>query len=497
MTGAYSLLQKRFARLSELEGALAVLHWDQATQMPPGGAPARGRQIAELSVIAHEMLISNEITDLLSQAQDDTAGLDPWQSANLAEMTRASRHARALPGDLVGRLEVAKSGCEMAWRGAREAADFSLVASDLEALFELVRESAAILGAALGLSPYDALLDCHDPGLRMAAIEPLFAALETELPELLGQAIERQKVQTTLPLAGPFPLDAQEAFGRDIMARLGFDFARGRLDVSDHPFTGGIPDDSRITTRYDVDEFTSGLMGIIHETGHALYEQGLPARWRGQPVGGARGMVMHESQSLLMEMQIGRSPQFVQFMAPLLGKAYGANGPAWDAENLARIWTRVAPGLIRVDADEITYPLHVAMRMRLEQAMINGELAIPDLPGAWNDAVHANLGLRVPDDAQGCLHDIHWYFGAVGYFPTYTLGALAAAQIAAHLRTTQPDLMAGVAQGKIQPLLEWLRANIHEVASRYQTDELMTRATGAALSADAFLAHLQARYLVD
>ena len=497
MTSAYHLLETRFARLSQLHDVLGVLHWDQATQMPPGGATARGGQIAELSVIAHEMLVASELDDLLGKAEGEVANLDPWQGANLREMRRAWRNANALPAELVARLEVAKSKCEMAWRAAREAADFSLVAEELAVLFAAVGQSAQVLGAELDLSPYDALLDSHDPGLRLAAIEPLFATLEAELPALLGQAIEKQMSHPTLSLTGPFALDAQEAFGRDIMARLGFDFARGRLDISHHPFTGGIPDDSRITTRYDVDDFASGLMGIIHETGHALYEQGLPGKWRGQPVGTSRGMVVHESQSLLMEMQVARSAEFVGFMAPLLRKAYGGKGTAWEADNLARTWTRVAPGYIRVDADEITYPLHVAFRMRLEKAIIAGDLAVADLPGAWNDAMQSSLGLTPPDDASGCLQDIHWYFGAVGYFPTYTLGALGAAQIAAHLRATAPHLLEGVATGEIQPLLEWLRSNIHGAASRYSTGDLFTRATGQPLGPEAFLAHLKARYLAD
>ncbi|MHA1524100.1 MAG: carboxypeptidase M32 [Alphaproteobacteria bacterium] len=493
MTNAYNLLEARFARVSRLHDVLGVLHWDQATQMPAGGAVARGGQISELSVIAHEMLVASELGDLLSQAEEEAASLDPWQSANLREMRRACRHARALPPELVARLEEAKSTCEMAWRTARAEADFGQVSGELDGLFNLVRESAIVLGQTLGLSPYDALLDSHDPGLRLSEIEPLFATLEAALPALLDQALELQKSRKVLPLTGPFPLDAQEAFGRDIMARLGFDFERGRLDISHHPFTGGIPDDSRITTRYDVDDFASGLMGIIHETGHALYEQGLPGKWRGQPVGTARGMVVHESQSLLMEMQVGRSAQFVGFMAPLLRKAYDGKGQAWGAENLARIWTRVAPGFIRVDADEITYPLHVAMRMRLEMAIIAGDLAVADLPGAWSDAMQTALKITPPNDAQGCLQDIHWYFGAVGYFPTYTLGALGAAQIAAHLHDTLPHLLAGVATGDIKPLLDWLRSNIHEAASRYQTGELFTRATGQPLGAAAFLTHLKAR----
>ncbi|MBL8706893.1 MAG: carboxypeptidase M32, partial [Rhodospirillales bacterium] len=300
-----------------------------------------------------------------------------------------------------------------------------------------------------------------------------------------------------VPLPGPFPADKQRALGRRLMESIGFDFAHGRLDESAHPFTGGIPDDVRITTRYDEEDFTRGLMGVLHETGHALYERGLPARWRLQPVGDARGMALHESQSLLMEMQACRSRAFVTFAAPLMRAAFEGIGPAWDAENVYRIYTRVEPGFIRVDADEVTYPAHVILRYRLEKAMIAGELDLADLPGAWNEGMKSLLGIVPPDDRLGCLQDIHWPDGAWGYFPTYTLGAMAAAQLFAAAKQAVPGLVEDIARGDFQPLMAWLVQNVHGQGSRGTTDEILAAATGAPLGDAAFRAHLQARYIDD
>ncbi len=308
--------------------------------------------------------------------------------------------------------------------------------------------------------------------------------------------LERQRARPApLPLDGPFDVAAQRALGVKLMAALGFEFAHGRLDVSHHPFCGGTPDDVRITTRFDPADFTSSLMAVLHETGHALYERGLPAAWRHQPVGGARGMSLHESQSLLIEMQACRSRAFAEFAAPLARAAFGGAGPAWDADNLHRLSTRVVPGLIRVDADEVTYPAHVILRYRLERALLAGELDLADLPGAWRDGMRSLLGIAPDDDKDGCLQDIHWPSGAWGYFPTYTLGAMTAAQLFAAARTQLPGLIKDLARGDFSQLLGWLRANVHGHGSRYSAAELLTRATGAPLGVAAFKRHLEARYL--
>ena len=427
---AYLQLEAENKRIDAVGGALSVLHWDRAVMMPPGGADARADQMAALQLIVHEMLTAPARADLIAEARARAGALDDWQEANLREMERALVRARARPARLVEALARARAQTEMAWRSARAADDFAAVEPKLAALLALVREEAGVLGEALGLDPYDALLDAYDPGLRADDFLALFDTLSRELPPLIEDVMERQANEgPPLPLSGPFAVALQEQLGRALMAALGFDFAHGRLDVSHHPFTGGVPEDTRITTRYRDDDFIQALMAVIHETGHALYERGLPAHWRGQPVGRARGMVLHESQSLLFEMQAARSPAFVNALASMAARTFGGDGPEWQAENLMRHYHRVAREPIRVDADEVTYPLHVIQRTRLERAMIAGDLAVADLPDAWNEAMRKLLGVAPRNDAEGCLQDIHWYSGAFGYFPTYTLGALAAAQL--------------------------------------------------------------------
>ncbi|MCH7693977.1 MAG: carboxypeptidase M32, partial [Proteobacteria bacterium] len=473
----------------------AVLHWDWATMMPRGGAEARSDQLAALKAVQHGILTDPETGDLL-QAADAEGGLDPWPAANLREMRRMWVHATALSEDLVHALSKACSACETAWRTARADSDFASVLGHLETLLALVREVAAAKSGTLGVSPYDALLDEYEPDGRSDEIDAVFRELEDFLPQFLGEVMEHQARGPAVAVPeGPFPVDRQRALAVRLMEALGFDFDHGRLDVSLHPFCGGTVDDVRITTRYDESDFTSSLMGVLHETGHALYERGLPAAWRGQPAGLARGMGLHESQSLLIEMQVCRSHGFLTFAAPLMAEAFGAAGPAWETDNLYRLYTRVEPSLIRVDADEVTYPAHVILRYRLETAMIAGDLRAADLPGAWNDAMGDLLGLTPDNDADGCLQDQHWYDGAWGYFPTYTLGAIAAAQLFDTARKADSAIGPGIARGDFKPLLAWLTDNVHAKGSLLSTHDLLVQATGRPLDAGAFKAHLKQRYL--
>ncbi|MEE9290590.1 MAG: carboxypeptidase M32 [Alphaproteobacteria bacterium] len=491
----YQELESRFERLSKIGEAAGILQWDMATNMPMGGGVARAGQLSVLKVLGHEILCDPALADFLDAAEADR-GLDPWQQANLAEMGRRRARAVAVDADLVRRLSEAGSACELLWRAAKDKADFAMITPALTQMRDLVAERAVALGDALGLDPYDALLDGFEPGGRAAAIAPVFDDLALFLPGFTDDVLARQEaVGPPLDLPGPFAIDAQRKLCRSMMEVVGFDFTHGRLDESHHPFCGGVPEDIRITTRYSGDDFMPGLMGVLHETGHALYEQGLPVDWRHQPVGAARGMALHESQSLMIEMQACRSAEFIAFAAPRMREAFGASGPAWEVDNIHRHYTRVARGFIRVDADEVTYPTHVIMRFRLERAMLAGDLAVKELPGAWAEETRALLGLTPADDAEGCLQDIHWYDGAWGYFPTYTLGALAAAQLFAAATEARPGIADGLAAGDFTPLVGWLRENVHQKASLMTTDELMADATGSPLNAEAFKAHLRARYL--
>ena len=496
---AYTALESRFRRLNALREAAGVLHWDMSTLMPLGGAEARTEQLAALQVTCHELLTGAETAEHFAAAETEArvpGALDPWRRANLREMRREWRHATALEADLVEALAKATMRCEMIWREARPAADFATVRPALQQVLDLTRRAAEAKGEALGLAPYDALLDAYQPGVSGARVAEVFADYAAFLPDFL-EAVRTRQAARPAPLRpeGPFSAAAQEALGRRLMEVVGFDFGHGRLDVSIHPFCGGVPDDVRITTRYDEADFASALMAVLHETGHAMYERGLPADWRLQPVGQARGMAVHESQSLLVEMQACRSAAFIGFLAPLAAEAFGGAGPNWGPDNLLALATRVEPGFVRVDADEVTYPAHVILRTRLEQALLAGDLALAELPGAWNGGMKALLGIVPPDDRLGCLQDIHWYDGAWGYFPTYTLGAMTAAQLYAAALAAVPEIPDALGRGDFAPLMAWLRAQVHAKGSLLSAEALVQEATGKPLDPEVFKEHLRARYL--
>ncbi len=491
---AYSALEGQYGRIGKVGQAIGFLQWDQAAMMPKGGAAGRAEEMATLHLISHELRVDQRIGEWLDAVTEGE--LDSWQRANVREMRRAYRHATAVPADLVEAASLAGSRCEMVWRDARKADDFDALAPHLTEVVRLARLRAKAKSEAFGVSPYDALLDQFEPDTTSADIDRLFGELEAFLPALIDEVIEHQRAhQPFVWPKGPFPIPQQRALGLKLMGVLGFDFEHGRLDVSAHPFCGGSPDDVRITTRYGEDDFTQSLMGVIHETGHALYERGLPAQWRYQPVGTARSMGIHESQSLLMEMQACRSREFLEFVTPLLQETFGGEGPAWEQENLYRLYTRVERGLIRVDADEVTYPAHVILRYRLEKALLAGELEVVDLPGAWNEGMQTLVGITPPTHRDGCMQDIHWMDGTFGYFPTYTLGAMTAAQLFESATLANPEILPSIAQGDFGPLVAWLRTTIHGEGRHLSTGDLVTKATGKPLDVAVFKRHLEGRYL--
>ncbi|MGE0735330.1 MAG: carboxypeptidase M32 [Alphaproteobacteria bacterium] len=496
MNAAYKQLERRFARLARVRDAQGILHWDRSVIMPAGGAESRAEQIATLDVICHELITDPAVGDLIAAAVGEPLG--DWERANLREMRRDWIHATAVDAALVEAKSRACSACEMVWREARPKADFAMVLPHLDEVLRLTIEAGKAKAAKFGTSVYDALLDQFEPEGRAAHIDPVFADYADFLPDFLDDVLAQQaREPAVVKPQGPFTVERQRELGLRIMQILGFDFHHGRLDVSLHPFSGGASDDLRITTRYNEADFTVSLMGTIHETGHALYEQHLPKAWRHQPVGASRGMVIHESQSLLMEMQASRSREFLSFAAPLMRDAFDGQvgDAAWQPENLFRLYTQVARSFIRTDADEVTYPAHVILRYRLERALIAGDLALRDLPGAWNDGLKQLLGIVPPDDRLGCLQDIHWYDGAFGYFPTYTLGAMAAAQLFDAAKRETQDLPTKIARGDFKPLVDWLAENVHGQACYLSTRDLLTAATGKPLDPAIFKAHLKARYL--
>ncbi len=495
MTSGYATLTDRFARIATVGEASAILGWDAATMMPAGGGAARGDQLAVLAGIAHAMLTAPETGEALAKAEA-TPPEDAWQGANLRLMRHSYTRATALPADLVEATARANSACEKVWREARKASDFAMVRDKLAEVVGLARQAAQALSPVLGLSPYDSLMDGYQRGVTAADVEPVFDAYEAFLRDALPRAEEIQAAKPApIRPAGPFSADRQEVLCRELSKAAGLDYDHARLDRSAHPFCGGIPSDIRITTRYNEDDFTQALMGVLHETGHALYERHLPHDYARQPVGEAAGMAAHESQSLIVEMQACRSDAYLAWLGPKLQATFGGEAAAYAPDNLAGIWRRIERGFIRVEADEMTYPAHVILRFRLERALIAGDLAVADLPGAWNDGLHALLGITPPNDARGCLQDIHWYDGGFGYFPSYTLGAMAAAQLMAAARRAVPDLDGELARGNLGALQSWLATHVHGQGSRLGFNDLLAAATGKKLDPSDFTAHLTSRYL--
>src|ERR1700687_1293290 len=479
----YEQLEQEFRRLHAFRGALSLLRWDAAVMMPRGSADVRGEQLAALETEHHALLTTPKVARRLERAEAGSSQLEDWPLANLREMRRQRDHAIATPPSLIARLAKATARAEVFWVEARKANDFKIFAPHLEEVVHLVRDKAALLGQARGLAPYDALVDAFTPGISTADIDTIFKALSRKLPGLINQAIEVQADRAPIPLVGKFSVSRQRSLAMDVLKALGFPFDRGRLDESEHPFTEGVPGDIRVTTRFDPDDIFSGLLGALHETGHAMYDLGLPQDWRDQPVGRDRGMALEESQSLLIEMMVCRSRPFVRYVQPLLVKHFGASGPEWGVENVYGHLTRGRRGSIRVEADELTYPLHIMLRYELEKQLLSGELAVRDLAEAWSAGMEQRLGIRPSNDVEGCLQDIHWAVGSFGYFPSYALGAVIAAQLYESLRAEVQGLDEQLARGEFSGLLGWLRTNVHGLGAKVPVQDLLKGATGKPLSA--------------
>jgi carboxypeptidase Taq len=492
---AYDSLESVFARLAGIEDALGILHWDTEAMMPNGAAHCRSQAIATLRGMAHDLLCDAKISDLLVEAEREKATFNRWEESNLREMRRIYAQEVAVSRDLLEANSEAVLEATIAWREARENSEFELLEAPLARVVDFQRAIGEARGQGSGLAAYDALLDGFNPGLRRDSIDPIFTQLKAALPVLIEQAVATQiHLPAVQPLPGPFPVQIQRKLGEELLRTIGYDFARGRIDSSQQPFCGGAADDVRITANYNEDNFLSSLQALFHESGHALYEQGRPREYLRQPVGKARGLTLHESQALLMELQACSTHEFVSYMAPLARAAFGGNGPAWSDENIYHTITKVEPSLIRMDADEVTYVLHAIIRYDLEESMISGDLPVADLPGAYNDAIRSTLDIDVPNDRMGCLQDIHWSAGLWGYFPSYVLGAIAAAQLFDAACKARPDTLNALSEGNFAPLRDWLRTNIHSKGCLLQTDELIVTATGRALTAGPYLSYLRARY---
>jgi carboxypeptidase Taq len=492
---AYAELIRRVKAVSLLHSCSSLLHWDQQTYMPPRGSAHRAEQLALIAGLAHDRFTAPEIGELLSEAAQAGAATEPRSPAavNIREIRRTYERATRVPSALVEELARTSALAQDVWVQARKASDFEQFRPWLEKLLTLKREEAQALGQ--GGPPYDALLDEYEPGETAQHLTQVFTELRSALVDLVGRIGESGRRPDLSILHRVYPIAAQETFGKAVVTAFGFDFQAGRVDVTTHPFCSGIgPGDTRLTTRYNPEHFGDAFFSILHEAGHGLYDQGLNAEHHGTPMGEAVSLGIHESQSRLWENFVGRSRAFWEYWLP---RAQGTFPDALAGVNLdAFVFAinDVRPSFIRVDADEATYNLHVLLRFELEQALIAGDLSAADLPGAWAERMRHLLGLTPPDDAHGCLQDIHWSGGGFGYFPTYTLGNLYAAQLFTKVRAELGDLDEQFRRGEFLPLKEWLNRKIHREGQRYRAADLVGAVTGEPLNPRYLLQHLTQKF---
>jgi carboxypeptidase Taq len=488
-------LKARLADVHHLRAAMGLLGWDQQTGMPPGGAAGRAAQLATLSRIAHEIFTAAETARLLAAAEREGLDLDPESddAALLRVARRDFERESRLPADLVAETAQVTTLAFEAWRQARAAADFGRFAPWLERIVELNRRRADALGWRG--HPYDALLDPFEPGMTTAELQAIFGELRAALVPLVAAiAAQAERIDDRV-LRRDYDESRQEAFCREVAGRLGYDFGRGRLDRSVHPFTQGMGrGDVRITTRTERRWLPAALFGTLHETGHALYEQGTAESLENTLLDEGASLGVHESQSRLWENLVGRSRAFWEYYFPRLAAIFPEALGGVDPEEFYRAVNRVQPSLIRVEADEVTYNLHVILRFEMELGLLEGTIAVADAPAAWNRKSEELLGLSPPDDAQGILQDVHWSGGAIGYFPTYTLGNLMAVQLFDRAVAERPAIPGEIRRGEFGGLRGWLERQIHRHGRKHLPAELLRRATGAPLQTGPFLAYLRSKY---
>jgi carboxypeptidase Taq len=489
---AYEAFLQRVQDIHRLGALQGHLGWDQEVLMPSKGASARGEMMAWLAGQRHQQLTDERLGELITELEN--ASLDDDQRANVREMRRMHDQAIRLPKTFVETFAQARSEALVAWQQARTDSDFEAFKPSLEHLLALTREKINLLGVKT--TPYDVLLDEYEVGMTVEDYDPLFAGLKQRLVPLLQAITKSQSTSPdpVLPETLRFPVEAQKAFCEAVSANMGFDFEAGRMDASTHPFSAGLwPGDTRFTTRFDERDPFSCLYAVMHETGHALYEQGLAHEHRFTPRGGAVSLGVHESQSRFWENQIGRTSAFWKVALPWFKDAF-PDAPSWDERALNQIANRVEKGFIRVEADEVTYNLHVMIRYEIEKQLFNGDLSVDDLPAAWNGMFKDWFDIEVPEDRLGCLQDIHWSMGAFGYFPTYTLGNLYAAQLLEAMARDLGDIDTLVQSGDWTPMLDWLGPRIHQRGSQVTPSQLIEDATGSPPSPEPFLRYVEQKY---
>jgi carboxypeptidase Taq len=492
---AYEELIRRIKDFKLLESCGAILGWDERTYMPREGSAHRAEQMALVARLCHGMLTAPEVGSLLSEVESSALARDAEAApaVNVREIRRAYDRAAKLPQELVEELARTTTRAQQVWQEARQRDDFAAFRPWLEKIVRLKRQEADCIGYKE--SPYDALLDEYEPGATTAEITRVFAALREGLVPLVAAIGVSGKRPRHEILEREYPVDRQKVFSQEAAAAIGFDFTAGRLDVTTHPFCSGIgPGDCRLTTRYNPRHFNEAFFGTLHEAGHGIYEQGLAHEHFGTPLGSAVSLGIHESQSRLWENQVGRGRAFWEHFFPRARQVFVEALHDVQLDDWIFAINDVQPSFIRVEADEATYNMHIILRFELEQALIGGQLPPADVPAAWNEKFRQSFSLTPPSDAKGCLQDIHWSMGGIGYFPTYTLGNLYAAQFMEQVRQDLGDVEADFRRGEFGRLKGWLNEKIHHGGQRYRPRELCRRVTGRPLSHQPLLAYLRKKY---
>ena len=490
---AYKELKKIFYKQSILSDIDSILQWDLSTFMPENSRKERSKQLCLLGELKHSLFSSERTQKMFQEAKNEKLSFK--DAINFIEMLREYEYFTSFNSKFIEKKTKLISACEGKWRDAKEKKNFNIVKNELTKLVDLIKEEGKILSEKFDCSVYDSLMKHYSYSFNSKEITKIFNDLEKFILKIYPTIKEKQKKEYPLKQVPYLSEEMQFEISKFFMKKIGFKFQNGRIDKSLHPFCGGGTDDVRITTRLSKDNPFSSFEAVMHETGHGLYEQGLPAQWKNQPLGKSGDMVLHESQSLFVEMQIMKSKPFLKYFSQMLEDKFNISHEYSSEENLFKHFNRVKKSYIRVDADEVTYPLHIILRFELERKLFQNEFKVKDLPDIWNNNFEKIFGFKVDNDANGCLQDIHWYAGLFGYFPTYTLGAIISSQISWAIKNQIPEYDNLLEKGKFKFIVDWLRKNIHSKGRLMLTKEIVKKATKEDVKLEFFKSYLKTKYL--
>jgi carboxypeptidase Taq len=492
----YFELENIFQEASDLNNILKISQWDFATKLKKGSAISRQKEMATLAATIHKIKSNSNIENLIERSLQEQEFLNKWQKSNLLLIKKQFDGSKIIPVKMIQDYNEESSRCEFLWRDCRKNNDFKSLAPHFDKLFSLARKIVTIKSDHFGIPKYDILIDQFDPERKFGDLKPIFQQIKRKLPDLINKIIEKQSAEKFIPLKEKIDKGTQRKIEIRLMEIMGFNLLKGRLDESSHPFCGGSEDDTRITTTYHEQDFLNSSYSVIHELGHGLYQQNLPVKYRGQPVGEFKGFSFHESQSRIMEVQIGTSPAFLEFYAKLIRDEFGVKGEEYNAENIFKLKTRVKPGLIRIDADEVTYPMHVILRSEIEEKIINTEIKAIDIPDIWNKKMQEYLGIMPDCYSNGCLQDMHWPSGLFGYFPCYIVGSLIASMLMKKIRYENCSVNDQIEAGDFKKINSYLNTNLREFGSIYSSSDLLLKSTGEkSLNTDTFFEHIKEKYI--